>query len=47
MVQKRKPKKPGHKEERLKIKGDWQEAVKKALKKKRPPGWAEGKNQLR
>ena len=33
-------KRPGPEPERLKIEGDWEDAVAKALKKKRPPeGW--------
>jgi hypothetical protein len=33
-------KKPGPPEERLVIEGDWKDAVKKALKKRKPPeGW--------
>jgi hypothetical protein len=33
-------KKRGPKEERLKIEGDWKDAMKQALAKKRPPsGW--------
>ncbi len=35
---KHKPKNPGPKPERLKLEGDWQQAAKKALKKKRPKG---------
>jgi len=31
-------KKPGPKPERLKINGDWEDAVKKALKRKPPKG---------
>lgn len=32
--------KSGPKEERVKVKGDWSNAIKKALKKKRPKtGW--------
>ena len=31
---------PGPKPDRLKVKGPWQDAVKKSLKKKKPPeGW--------
>jgi hypothetical protein len=30
--------KPGPEPERVKIEGDWEEAVKRALEKKRPPG---------
>ena len=30
--------KPGPEPERVKIEGDWEEAVKRALGKKRPPG---------
>ena len=31
---------PGPKPDQLKLKGDWQDAAKKALKKERPPeGW--------
>jgi len=41
-----KPKRPakrGPKEERLVIQGDWKEAVKKSLEKKKPPGgWPKG-----
>ena len=34
--------KPGPDEDRLQIDGDWEEALKKALQKKRPPeGWPE------
>lgn len=34
------PDKPGPEPERLKIQGDWEEAMKRALGKKRPPeGW--------
>jgi hypothetical protein len=34
------PSKPGPEPERLKIEGDWEEAVKRTLAKKRPPdGW--------
>jgi len=29
---------PGPKPERLKIKGDWEKAVTRSFKKKRPPG---------
>ena len=33
--------KPGPDPERLKVEGDWEEAVKKAMRKKNPPrGWA-------
>ena len=39
MVQKRRLKKPGPKEERLKIEGDWRKAVGKAFKKQRPKHW--------
>jgi hypothetical protein len=40
MKKKAKPKKRGPKEERLKVKGDWKEAMKKALQQKRPSsGW--------
>jgi len=32
--------KPGPKPERLKIEGDWRQAIKKSLAKKKPPeGW--------
>jgi len=30
--------KPGSEPERLKIEGDWEDAIKRALAKKRPPG---------
>lgn len=37
---KKKPNKPGPKSDRLKIIGDWQDAMKKAVKKKKPrEGW--------
>ena len=36
-------KKPGPKEDRLKLEGDWRKAAKKALQKKRPKKWAEGR----
>jgi len=42
-----KRKKRGRKPEGLKIRGDWQAAIKRALKKKRPPGWDKRKNQLK
>jgi hypothetical protein len=36
----RKPMAPGPKPERLKIKGNWQSAMRKSLKKRKPPeGW--------
>jgi hypothetical protein len=35
--------KTGPKEERLKLKGDWQELVAKALTKPRPKGWKKPK----
>ena len=34
------PKKPGPQEERLKVKGDWKAAMRKAISKEKPPdGW--------
>ena len=40
-----KDQKPGPDPEELKVEGDWEEAVKKALKKKRPKdGWPEGED---
>lgn len=40
MTDKPKKSKPGPDPERLKIEGDWEEAAKKAMQKKRPPeGW--------
>jgi len=39
--------KPGPKEDRLALEGDWQEAMKKAAAKKRPPnGWPKPKKKL-
>lgn len=38
MSEKRDKKPPGPEPERLKIEGDWQDAMKQALKKPRPPG---------
>ena len=37
----------GPKPKALQVDGDWKDAVKKAVKKKRPPGWEKRKNQLR
>lgn len=40
MAKKRKAKaKPGPEADRLKIDGDWREAMKKAVKKKKPKDW--------
>jgi hypothetical protein len=40
MAKKKAPKPPGPEPERLKIDGDWEDAAKKALEKKRPAdGW--------
>jgi hypothetical protein len=40
MKKPKKKQKPGPKEERLIIQGDWKEAVKRSLEKKKPPaGW--------
>ena len=37
---KKKPAKPGPKEDRLKLEGDWKDAIKKSLEKKKPAeGW--------
>ncbi len=37
---KKKRAKPGPKEDRVKIEGDWKEAIKKSLEKKKPAeGW--------
>ena len=41
MSKKRPARKPGPKEDRLKIEGDWREAVGKAVKKPRPKDWQE------
>lgn len=37
-MSKKRKKKPGPKPERLKLEGDWKDAIKKALKKTLPPG---------
>ena len=37
MIEKKKPRPRGPDPEHLKIEGDWEEAVKKAVRKKRPP----------
>ena len=40
MARKEEPNKPGPKPNHLKIEGDWQEAIKKAVEKKKPKnGW--------
>ena len=40
-----KPKKPGPKAERVKLDGDWEDAAKRMLDKKRPPeGWPKPEN---
>jgi len=42
-MDKGKKSKPGPEEERLKLEGDWQDNIGKALKKKRPDGgWPKG-----
>ena len=39
----KKPVRPGPEPERTKAEGDWKNAVRKALKKKKPPeGWPQG-----
>jgi hypothetical protein len=39
-AKKKKRAKPGPKEDLLKIEGDWKDAIKKSLSKKKPPeGW--------
>ncbi len=44
MTSNNKSKKRGPKTDHLKIEGDWQRAVNKALKKKKPPeGWPDKK----
>ena len=41
MAKKKPKRKPGPEADRLKIDGDWREAMKKAVRKKKPKGWSD------